>query len=282
MKNIFVIPNPQKDEGYTVTTEACKTIKACGGTVFMLNKYSESKIDCKYSEDYPTDTELILVIGGDGSFIDASVYAIEHNVPILGINMGKVGYLSEIAPDNLEKLKDVFCGRYRIKEELLLSTSITKNDDITIIPRLAVNDVVVSHASYIGISDFVVYSNDGGIRYRADGAVISTPAGSTAYSLSAGGPIVSHGADAIIVTPIAPHSFFNRSIVFGANETIKIKNTEQSAMNVTVDGRLCAVIESGEKCTVTASDKKIKVLTFKDNNMFSNLFSKMQILEDII
>ena len=165
---------------------------------------------------------------------------------------------------------------------MLLEVTVNANEGNTVLERYAVNDVVISNQEYMGITDFVAYSKDGGVRFRADGAVISTPQGSTAYSLSAGGPVVSHDAGAIILTPIAPHSFFNRSIVFSENEEIKVKNTSDKALNVSVDGRLLYKLKPSEKITVNASQKKLKVMTFENNNMFSNLFSKMQILEDII
>lgn len=283
MKNIFVVPNPNKDVSYSVTKKVTNILTASGAAVYIQNKYADSEIDsCTYLQDLNVKIDLVIVIGGDGSFIDASLYAIEKNVPILGINLGKVGYLSEVEPANLDILKNVFNGEYNIDEKMLLGVkTITENKE-TVCSRLAVNDIVISHQTHIGIADFVVYSNEGGIRYRADGAIFSTPAGSTAYSLSAGGPIVSHKADAVIVTPIAPHSFFNRSIVFGIDENIKIKNTGDSPLNISVDGREFSVIAPSEKCSIFVSDKKIKVLTFKENNMFSNLFDKMQILEDII
>ena len=283
MNKIFVIPNPNKDTDFIVTKKVISLLSSNGATVFMAQKYEYSNIIfCHYREPEYVDFDLVIVIGGDGSFIDASVYAIKKNVPILGINLGKVGYLSEVEPSSLETLLKIFNGEYNIEEKILLTTRVIGAELDFASERLAVNDVVVSHDNHIGVSDFVVYSKEGGIRYRADGVIFSTPAGSTAYSLSAGGPIVSHKAEAIIVTPIAPHSFFNRSIVFGGNEEIKIKNTGNSILNISVDGREFSRIAPGEKCSVCASERRLKVLTFKENNMFSNLFSKMQILEDII
>lgn len=279
MKNIFIVTNPNKDLGYKVTRMTAEILSSFGADVYMLSLYSESKIDfCHYVSEIPKDAELIIVIGGDGSFIDAASFAEAADIPILGVNLGKVGYLNEVEPNELENLKKIFTGEYNVVTRMLLEISLGENK----FDRYAVNDVVISDQEYMGISDFVVYSKDGGVRYRADGAVISTPQGSTAYSLSAGGPIVSHDAGAIIFTPIAPHSFFNRSIVFAESEIIKIKNTSDKSLNVTIDGRLIYKLLPSDKITVSAAKKKLKVLTFKDNNMFSNLFSKMKILEDII
>ena len=283
MKRIFIVPNPKKDKDYAITKKVANFLKEYGAEVFISNEYEDSDISfVKYRDSNIMDIELVIVIGGDGSFIDATSYAIDSDVPILGVNLGKVGYLNEVEESDLSVLKGIFENTYKIEEKILLSFTYTKNGQTAVCKRLAVNDVVISHSSYLGIADFVVYSKDGGIRYRADGVVFSTPQGSTAYSLSAGGPVVSHDANAVIVTPIAPHSFFNRSIVFSESEEIKLKNTSSEPLNISIDGRYYDKILSNEKCLVRAAEKKLKVLTFKDNNMFSNLFSKMQILEDII
>lgn len=283
MKKIMVIPNPNKDKDFSVTKNAVSLLSKLGAQVIMQNIHSDKDIEhCEFAEIENSDFDMIIVIGGDGSFIDASVFAIAKGVPLIGINLGKVGYLSEVEPSNLDVLKKIFTGEYKIDEKILLGVKKADKVETIISDRFAVNDVVISHQNHIGISDFVIYSTEGGVRYRADGVVFSTPAGSTAYSLSAGGPIVSHKAEAIIVTPIAPHSFFNRSLVFGMKEEIKLKNTGELPLNISVDGREFSVIDPGEKCEIFVSDKKLKVLTFKENNMFSNLFGKMQIMEDII
>lgn len=283
MKRIFIVTNPKKDTAYAVTKKTAAFLQSYGAEIFMFSSESGADLkDCTHVSELPSAIDLIIVIGGDGSFIDAAGYSESSGAPIIGVNLGKVGYLNEIEPDEIESLGKIFSGEYKIVEKMLLE--VMSEDDGGYIPidRRAVNDVVISNQEHLEISDFVVYSKDGGVRYRADGAVISTPQGSTAYSLSAGGPVVSHDAGAIILTPIAPHSFFNRSIVFGENELIKVKNTSSKNLNISIDGRLMYELLPGAKITVRSSDKKLKVLTFKNNNMFSNLFSKMQILEDII
>ncbi len=282
MKNIFLVPNPKKDIDYKVTGCVAEKLKSLGCTLYISDIYNDFKNDsCVNVKDIPENSELIIVIGGDGSFIDAASFAIRLDIPILGINLGKVGYLSEIEPDDLSLLSGIATDEYKINNKMLLEAYVSKDGESKL-DRLAVNDIVLSHHLYLGIADFVLFSKEGGVRYRADGLVVSTPAGSTAYSLSAGGPIVSHDAGAVIVTPIASHSFFNRSIVFGANEEIRIKNTSCEALNLSIDGRFYYELTPGEKCLIKPSDKTLKVLTFKDNNMFSNLFSKMKILEDVI
>ena len=282
MKKVYLIPNDKKDVDLSVTRRVLSYLLSLGLEVELPLRFSEL-ITGAGTTDIPADgTDLIAVIGGDGSFIDASQLALRLDVPIIGINLGKLGYLSEVEPSNLSVLNALTTGEYRIVEKMLLECSAAVGDSTVRSERLAVNDVVVSHAEYLGISDFTVKGNDGGVRYRADGVVVATPAGSTAYSLSVGGPIVSHASDSIIITPIAPHTFFNRSLVFGAKDTVKIENTGACRLNVSVDGRHFASLMPSDVCTVHASEKRLKVLTFKNNNMLSVLFEKMKMVEEII
>ena len=165
---------------------------------------------------------------------------------------------------------------------MLLTVSKVRGSSVEVCERLAVNDVIISHGAVLGIADFTLKNSAGdSLKCRADGLILSTPAGSTAYSLSAGGPIVSHDIDSITATPICPHSFFNRSIIFKPDEHVRIKNNSETPLNISVDGRYFSDFSRNEECVIKKADKKLKVLTFCENNMFSTLFKKMRILEDI-
>lgn len=283
MKNIVIIPNPLKDKDLTVTKNLSNKLLSFGASVYIDKKYDgKFPSEVKKYEKFPEDAELIIVIGGDGSILDASVVAIQNDIPLLGVNLGKVGYLSEVEPDNLDILSGLFCGNYSIEEKMLLTVLHIGTGIVEEASRLAVNDVIISHDTFLGIADFILENEVGDcVKYRADGLILSTPAGSTAYSLSAGGPIVSHDIDSIVATPICPHSFFNRSIIFKSTENIKLKNTSDTVLNVSVDGRFFTNLSCGEECIIKMAEKKLKVLTFCENNMFSTLFKKMRILEDI-
>ena len=284
MKKAFVVPNPKKDFGYEISIKACEILNSSGCVPYL---YADPK-DCGSVTDYcvsgmPGDCDVVIVVGGDGSFIDASQFAIEKDIPIIGINLGKTGFLSEVEPTELHSLARIYNNDFKIEEKMLLSVDFVDPEGAVVhSDRLAVNDIVVSHTSYMGVAEFLVYTNEGGVKYRADGVVVSTPAGSTAYSLSAGGPVVSHSTEAVIVTPIAPHSLFNRSIVFDSRDEIRIKNMGAESLNLSVDGRFVNSIPTSAKCFINVSPKKLKVLTFKENNMFANLFNKIQVVEDVI
>lgn len=283
MKKIVLMPNPTKDIGLKVTSDLAVKLIDLGGEVYIDEKHEalDNNEVIRY-KDFPDGAELIIVVGGDGSILDASVTAIERDIPILGVNLGKVGYLSEVEPDNLDILSRLFSSNYTIEEKMLLSVAHHSFGTVERSSRLAVNDVIISHDTFLGIADFILENgNADSVKYRADGLILSTPAGSTAYSLSAGGPIVSHDIDCIVATPICPHSFFNRSIIFKDDEVIKIRNVSNTVLNISIDGRYFTSLSNSDECVINMSEKKLKVLTFLESNMFSTLFKKMRILEDI-
>ena len=284
MKKAIIIPNPIKDESFAVTAEIVRRLIKLKIDSFIEEKYKNNSIsEVSYYQVPPCDADIIIVVGGDGSVIDASSLAVELGIPILAVNLGKVGYLAQLEPDRLDMLDRLAGGEYKTEEKMLLEVEkISTGTEAQRCSRLALNDVVVSHENYLGISDIMIENEHGDhVNYRADGVIASTPAGSTAYSLSAGGPIVSQDIDAIVATPICPHSFFNRSIVFNASEKIRLCNTGKSALKICIDGRLFLDLEPNEACTVLRADKELKMLTFAENNMFATLFGKMKKIENI-
>ena len=277
MKKAIIIPNYNNDIDFSVTERVVERLKQNGIESYIDSAVATVKGATAYEGVLPY-ADIIIVVGGDGSVIDASRYAVEMDIPMLGINLGKVGYLTEVEPDGLEALDRLADGDYHIEEKLLLSAC----KDGEELPRLAVNDVVLSHESYLGIADFRLSDSGGNsLRYRADGIILSTPQGSTAYSLSAGGPVMAHDVDGIIATPVCPHSFFNRSVIFKSTEELTLSNRSDSNLNISIDGRLVAVLMPGEAFRVMAAKRCLKMVSFSDNNMFSSLFRKMKILEDI-
>ncbi len=283
MKNIVIVPNMTKDGAFDVTRALVDKLSAMGLSLFCAEAYRSylgGKIE--YFTELPSGADLIIVVGGDGSVLDASVSAIDGDIPLIGVNLGKVGYLSEVEPDSLDVFSRLISGEYYVEEKMLVSLTVVNGGKASKVARLAVNDVVISHDGFLGIADFRVKNSTGdSVRYRADGIILSTPTGSTAYSLSAGGPVVAHDVESILVTPVCPHSFFNRSLLFNAKERITVVNIGSGEMNVSIDGRPISRLGVGDECTVEVSKKKLKVLTFSQNDMFSTLFRKMRIMEDI-
>ena len=283
MNNILVIPNRIKDIDCSVSNEVIKRLVDFGCNVYVENKYNLGiATNAKLCDVIPECVELIIVIGGDGSVIDASVIAVDRDIPILGINLGKLGYLAEIEISELDKLKGIIDGKARVEEKMLLELEINNGGKREIYRRFAVNDVIISHGSSIGLAEISLSeSNGASLKYRADGLILSTPVGSTAYSFSAGGPVVSHEIDSILATPICPHSLFNRSVIFNPSEVITVTNIGDAELAVNIDGRFVSEFVSGDSCVIRSSQKRLKMLTFSANNMFATLFEKMKRIENI-
>ena len=283
MNKAVIIPNINKDIGLSVTESVIHKLTSIGVLAYINTEYSNIRADgVEFYSSFPDDADIVIVVGGDGSVIDASVRALDHDIPILGINLGRVGYLAEVDPRDIDVLDRLADGSYYIEEKLCLRVEIDDGDQVTVLDRLAVNDVVLSRGGEACISIIELEDSLGNnIAYRSDGIIVATPQGSTAYSLSAGGPIVAHNTHALVVTPVCPHSFFNRTVLFDSGEIISLTNSGNGPMALSIDGRLVATLNQGVRCRIRSDERHLKMVTFCKNNNFSNLFRKMKLLEEI-
>ena len=276
---IVIIPNEKKDQRFVLTKRVISELLARGAEVCLDAALPLALENACLYEHFPIDADAIIVIGGDGSILDASHYAVQFDIPILGINLGHLGYLSELAPSDISNLARLLSGDYTVEEKMLLSVSI---DDVAALERFAVNEVVFSHSNPIELTYITMKDRYGAsVKYRADGLIFATPVGSTAYSFSAGGPIVLHDHPSILVTPVCPHSFFDRSLVFSDEETLTVSCGSQAPLNISVDGRPFCVLSAGSSCRVQRSEKNLKMITFCKENRIHALFSKMRSVEEI-
>lgn len=280
MKKLVIIPNVNKDRDFAVTDKVVTKLLSLGMNVFIANNVGYDREGVIGYDELPEGIDLIVVVGGDGSVIDASNQAIANDIPMLGVNLGRLGYLTEIEPDGMSVLDGLVSGNYSISEKMLLEVDFA--DGKRICERYAVNDVTISRDGFLHIADIKIEDSiQNAVKLRVDGVILSTPQGSTAYSFSAGGPIVAHDVESILLTPVSPHSFFNRSVLFNSSDEIKITNLGDIALSVSIDGRSAGMLASGEYCTVRKAEKKVKLLTFQKNSMFSSLVKKMRILGEI-
>ena len=277
MKKALIIPNSAKEGAETLTASVAEKLESIGIASCIKRDFWNSD-GMEPNLDFSTDADVVIIIGGDGSVLDVAKYSYEHKIPMFGVNLGKVGYLSEVEPGALDMLDALVSGGYAIDEKMLLEVTYSNDDKIK---YYAVNDVVISHDSFLGIANIHLEDITGNsISYRADGLIVATPQGSTAYSLSAGGPVVAHNVESIIVTPVCAHSFFNRSVLFNSSDEIKVKNLNNDMLKVSTDGRLCFELSPGEFVSVKKAKFGLKMVSFSENSMFSNLFKKMRILEE--
>ena len=226
--------------------------------------------------------ELILTLGGDGTVLAASEDAISRDVPLLGINMGRLGFLAELETDQLGRLDALFTGEYSVSSRMTLSVTADEGEGEFELPGYPLNDVVFSHDREDGLALLSLCDQDGNvIDYHADGLILATPSGSTAYTLSAGGPIVDDAMDAICVTPVCPHSFFNRSVIFGPDAVLTVENRSPLGRDVTVslDGKECLRLPFGGAVSVKRSDHPLKMLSLDRHAVLSTLNRKMQMAD---
>lgn len=230
----------------------------------LLNKgiknITKDKICSKTEKtEIDTDIDIAFIIGGDGSFLGSARHLAPHGIPLFGINTGRLGFLSQLKPADMEKGVDkILNNEYEIEERLMI-----KSDYST-----ALNDIVIKGGEVSRTAQLFLYIDGKHVcDYLADGLIISTPTGSTAYTLSAGGPVVVPELDAFVIVPICPHSLTTRPIVIPSDEKIEVKvNINADFIYITHDGQENLKADSTKTILITKNDYKAKLIHLKDNN----------------
>lgn len=222
--------------------------------------------------------DLVIVVGGDGSLLAAARALAKFSVPLLGINRGRLGFLTDITPDEIEqKVGEVLSGKYMAESRFLLDMSVTR-DGKPIGKGSSLNDVVIHPGEYIRMIEFDLFI-DGQFVYtqRSDGLIVSTPTGSTAYALSGGGPIMHPKLDAIVVVPLNPHTLSSRPIVVEGSSEFKIIIGEQNTTHsyVTCDGHEQVVTEPGDVIRIHKKPHRLTLIHPIDHNFYETCRSKL-------
>ena len=285
MKNFFLVTNSIKDPEKIYSSQIISYLEQnemnCVGSIFS-KETSDSIYRYADPATVPKETDLIVVIGGDGTFIHTAKDLIDLNIPIVGINFGHLGYLTEIDGGNYEEgLLQIVNGEYLIENRMLIYGEIVRDGKV-ISSDIALNDVVLNRSQTMGIIDFEVRVNKQFLnRYSADGMILSTPTGSTGYNLSAGGPIVYPSAEIILATPICAHTLSSMTIVFSADSEIEVIVKERSSERnqkkiVSFDGDSEIVLENEDIIRVRKSEKHTKILRLSDISFVEQLGKKMR------
>ncbi len=227
--------------------------------------------------DIPSLVDVILVFGGDGTFLGMARLACKHGTPILGINLGGLGFLTEVTVNELyEMMEKIIEGNYEVEERQMLVTTIHREKD-TIGTYEVLNDVVINKGAVARIIDLAIYIDGSHVTtYRADGIILSTPTGSTAYSLSAGGPIVHPRIPVTIITPICPHTLTNRPLVVSSDMRVEIKvTTEEPDTYLTLDGQIGIRLNTGDIIEVVRTDTSVKLIKSPFRDFFTILKTKL-------
>jgi NAD+ kinase len=223
---------------------------------------------CEEENKEIEDCDFVIAAGGDGTFLRAASILYKLSLPVLGINLGGLGFLTDIRKEEISKIfKDLIHNNYEIQERFILKAN-WKNQN-----NIALNDVVFSSKD-IRVIDLDIYVNDSFVtQLSGDGLIVATPTGSTAYSLSSGGPIVKPGTEAIVITPISPHTFTFRPIVIDDRSRILIKAKEKCRL--IFDGQKLITLDSGEEVSVEKNPETLKVVKFENWNYFDILRRKL-------
>ncbi len=229
-------------------------------------------------DDLYARADMLAVLGGDGTMLEASRRASINKTPILGINLGRLGYMTELELDEIRLLSKLFDGEYGIDERSMLSVTMLNADGQKKLASFALNDAVISNGSIARIVDLALFEGGAEVTtYRADGLIIATPTGSTAYSMAAGGPITDPRLKCLCVTPICPHSLTARPLIFPDDAVLDVKNICDREKNLflTIDGRINYELYRGETVRITKSDKTTRLITLKERGFYNVLNQKM-------
>lgn len=284
MDNFCIITNRDKDK----SLETTKLVQE-----YLLGKGKQCRLKeeayCLDGKEFVMDTawidkstDCVIVLGGDGTIIRAATDLYEKEIPLLGINLGTLGFLTEIEKqDIIPALTALLNNQYLVKERMMVETSIKRNEQVVYFDH-ALNDVVIGRNGFSRIISMSVYVN--GIlvdTYRGDGVIIATPTGSTGYSMSAGGPIAAPDSNVIIITPICSHSMSSRSILVSAEDEVtvtidKSKKSQKEEAIATVDGRMAMQLNTGDSICVRKADRIAKLIKINQKNFYELLRNKLK------
>lgn len=279
---LFIRPNLKLPGAHDCTRRVVDKLRACR-LVPLLERSVASSLGITDAlsgdvEELLLQCDALLAIGGDGSIFHSAIDAVRCNKPILGINSGRLGFLSQLEAGDLASLERLASGDFHIKDRMVLRVSVKGETGEQV--RYAINDLVLSRSQPGRIIDIEVRC-DGNLvgTYRADGLIFATPTGSTAYSLSAGGPIVDPSVETIIMTPTCPHSLYNRSIIFSPDKRLSARLILPSAgdrLFVAVDGQEIAEAERVESVAVDKSDYVSRFICFEEGDFYHTLNQKLK------
>ncbi|HHW66750.1 NAD(+) kinase [Defluviitalea raffinosedens] len=281
MKRIGLLPNVEKDIGLVNTAMILDWLEKKNCTINLLEVPAQllQRSDLAKNENQLyRDSDFIVVLGGDGTFLGAARNAALYDTPILGINLGTLGFLAEVEKrSSLEALQKVLNGEYSIEKRMMLEASVydCHNDERKFI---CLNDIGITRGSLSRIIDLKIFINDNFVDdYPADGIIISTPTGSTGYNLSAGGPILDPNTNMMVITPICPHSLYARSIVVSDGDIIKVQIGENFGCDVilTIDGQMGYHLKSNDIVTIQKSKYQTSLIKTSNYSFFDILRKKI-------
>lgn len=264
---VTLITNTDKDISLKYTKLAEEILRAAGTDVYKLQD----------SYDIPEGTSYVITLGGDGTLLHAASKAAEMGIPILGVNLGTLGYLTELETSEIEKISYLLGNDFKIDERMMLTVNLYRDNKL-IYSEDALNDAVIAHGEILRVIPLGLFCDGEEIKtFRGDGIIICSPTGSTAYSLSAGGPVVDPLSDCITVTPLSAHALYAKSFVFSGNRRIEVAvgELENRSAYLSADGRTAILLASCDRIEIQRSSLKTKFIKMKDYSFLKILYQKL-------
>ena len=286
MKNIILTPNPYRDKNFQTVRDAAEILKAAGANVklclpFEVDRSYELPKDLRFSrlDRELNNADCVICFGGDGTILHMAKTATRRGLPILGVNIGTMGFMAELENSELDKLTNLVTNQFTLDRRMMLDVTVQRDRDI-IFHDICLNDVVITKGAVARIVHLAVQcDNVQAMECSGDGVIISTPTGSTAYNISAGGPIVEPEAKNIIITPICSHDVGTRCIVTSDKRVITteiVRNARRNAF-LSVDGGKSLRLNMGDITVVKKSNLETKLIRLKDRSFFDVVNTKFRI-----
>lgn len=283
MKQFFIMTNLSKDPEHKATAKIREYLEKhgayCGAADFVRGGKSEDDAE-GYVCKVPENAEICIVLGGDGTMLQAAASVIDRDIPIIGVNLGTLGYLAEVdMADIADAMDKLIAGEFEIEERMMLQGVLRQGEEKDLV-HYALNDIVV-RATSLQVYNFNIYVNDMPLtHYQADGIILSSPTGSTGYNMSAGGPIVDPKAQILLLTPICPHTINTRTIVLSEHDRVTIeigmgRGNAVQTLEAAMDGQKRRIMKSGDKIDISAADKVTKIVKLRSESFLNVLREKL-------
>ena len=278
VKSFAIWANAEKKQVPALVQSTIKWANDNNLKVYLADRLKSIDVDSEvsyFSSQNPPEVDFLLCFGGDGTLISGVRIFSDPSVPVLGVHLGGLGFLAQITPEVLtDKLESVKNNEFKIQDRLVLSAKISGNED----SFYAVNDFVVQNETSFRVTSLSLFIDNQHVSdYKTDGIIISTPTGSTAYSLSSGGPIVQPDVFSIVITPIAPHSLTSRPLVLPSDVEVEFRFSEESEndLKLIADGQNIINFTKASTVKLSQAHHHLKFITFKDYNYYETLKNKM-------
>ena len=277
---IVLFPNFGKKNALSTAIKCCDILNELGTEIYAADCYKAEFAEKNFVkfgkiEEIAEKCDIIIAIGGDGTILKASVHASNYNKPLMGINTGRLGFMASMEIDELDMLSRLKTRDYTVETRMMIDAAVMRDNKI-ISEHTALNDVVISRP-YSKITDYTVFTDGIAVSsMRSDGMVFATPTGSTAYALSAGGPILEPCTECIQLTPICPHSLFSRTMVFTAERTLEVRHyADDDLVYFSVDGKKNCQILKNDTLIIKKSLKRLRLIDIKGNSFFNAVNNKL-------